>query len=109
MLIKLILKRYLHRWKFLTVVFAGMLLSSTTMSGSIMYFDYLRDIALDFELSKTINNALRSISNEIKNYKDEKATILFSPASASFDQFKNFEERGNKFKKLVKLYANKYF
>ena len=52
MLIKLILKRYLHRWKFLTVVFAGMLLSSTTMSGSIMYFDSLRDIALDFELSK---------------------------------------------------------
>ncbi len=52
MLINLILKRYLHRWKFLTVVFAGMLLSSTTMSGSIMYFDSLRDIALDFELSK---------------------------------------------------------
>ena len=52
MLLKLIIKRYLHRWKFLTVVFAGMLLSSTTMSGSIMYFDSLRDIALDFELSK---------------------------------------------------------
>ena len=28
--------------------------------------------------------------------------VLFSPASASFDMFKNFEERGNKFKKLVK-------
>ncbi len=28
--------------------------------------------------------------------------VLFSPASASFDMFKNFEERGKKFKELVK-------
>ncbi len=27
--------------------------------------------------------------------------VLFSPASASFDLFKNFEERGNKFKEIV--------
>lgn len=27
--------------------------------------------------------------------------VLFSPASASFDLFKNFEERGEKFKELV--------
>lgn len=27
--------------------------------------------------------------------------VLFSPASASFDLYKNFEERGNKFKKIV--------
>ena len=28
--------------------------------------------------------------------------VLFSPASASFDLFKNFEDRGNQFKALVK-------
>ena len=27
--------------------------------------------------------------------------VLFSPASASFDMFKNFEERGNLFKEIV--------
>ena len=27
--------------------------------------------------------------------------VLFSPASASFDLFKNFEDRGNQFKALV--------
>ena len=31
-------------------------------------------------------------------------TILFSPASASFDSFKNFEERGKYFNKLIKNY-----
>ncbi|MEC8048725.1 MAG: FtsX-like permease family protein [Chloroflexota bacterium] len=73
MLLRLILKRYLHRWKFLTVVFAGMLLSSTTMSGSIMYFDSLRDIALDFELSKISSEKLDvNISSSEKPLMGEK-------------------------------------
>lgn len=32
--------------------------------------------------------------------------VLFSPASASFDLFKNFEDRGNQFKNLVKTIHN---
>lgn len=43
--------------------------------------------------------------NEVVNKAREIATpdeiVLFSPASASFDLFKNFEERGNLFKELV--------
>jgi len=27
--------------------------------------------------------------------------VILSPASASFDMFKNFEERGNRFKEIV--------
>ena len=33
-----------------------------------------------------------------------KKTILFSPAAASFDNFKNFEDRGKYFNKIIKKY-----
>ena len=33
-------------------------------------------------------------------------TILFSPAAASFDSFKNFENRGFYFNKLIRKYFN---
>ena len=36
--------------------------------------------------------------------KKNSSSILLSPACSSFDQYQNFEERGNHFKKLVKKY-----
>ena len=42
----------------------------------------------------------------IKKKKHIKQTILFSPSAASFDSFKNFEERGYYFNKLVKKELN---
>ena len=38
----------------------------------------------------------KSKMSKFKNY-----VILLSPSAASFDQFKNFEDRGNQFKKIV--------
>lgn len=35
-------------------------------------------------------------------------TLLFAPACASFDQFKNFEERGEKFREFAKKYIQIY-
>ena len=40
----------------------------------------------------------------IKKKKRQNKTILFSPCAASFDSFKNFEDRGFYFNKLVKNY-----
>ena len=41
-----------------------------------------------------------------KDFSKEKKYILFSPAGASFDSFKNFEDRGSYFNKLIKTYIN---
>ena len=56
---------------------------------------------IKFTYSKNLKNAILKIKNDIKTDKKKK-TILFSPAAASFDQFKNFEHRGKYFNSLIK-------
>lgn len=48
----------------------------------------------------TLDKAVAAIAQEHRNEVD--ATVLLSPVCASFDQFKNFEERGAAFVKLVR-------
>ena len=48
-----------------------------------------------------LKKVILSISIEIKRNKNKK-TVLFSPSAASFDEFKNFEQRGKYFNKLIK-------
>ncbi len=55
---------------------------------------------------KTLNDAFKQILKIIKKEKFINKTILFSPSAASFDNFKNFEDRGLYFNKLVKSYIN---
>ena len=45
--------------------------------------------------------SLEEAINKAKEKAKPEQIVLFSPASASFDMFKNFEERGNKFKEIV--------
>ena len=53
-----------------------------------------------------VSNEKSNLSNKIVTSKTGKKTILFSPAAASFDQFKNFEERGRYFNQLLKVTCN---
>ena len=46
-------------------------------------------------------SSLHEVVNKAKEVAREGEVVLFSPASASFDLFKNFEDRGNKFKEEV--------
>ncbi len=52
-------------------------------------------------ISINIRNAINNIYEDMKLNKNSRETILLSPGAASFDQFNNFEDRGNFFKKLV--------
>ena len=45
--------------------------------------------------------SLEEAVEEARDLAKENDIVFFSPASASFDMFKNFEERGKKFKELV--------
>ena len=63
---------------------------------------------VDFTITKNIKNSIIRILKDIKLFKKKNNIVLLSPSAASFDQFKNFENRGNEFKKLCKLYAKKY-
>ena len=58
---------------------------------------------------KNFNNledALKEIFRIVRKEKFINKTILFSPCAASFDSFKNFEDRGSYFDKLIKKYTN---
>ena len=55
---------------------------------------------------KNLKNLILNIKEDIK-YDSNSKIILFSPSAASFDQFKNFEERGEYFNKLVRKYILK--
>ena len=61
-----------------------------------------------FSITGDLKKTLIEIFKDIKNSYIKKNTILLSPAAASFDQFVNFEKRGDKFKKLSKFYARKF-
>ena len=62
---------------------------------------------MKYESFLDLKSIIQKLFLEIK--KDKKTThktILFSPSAASFDNFKNFEKRGEYFNQLIKKYKN---
>ena len=59
-----------------------------------------------YENFTNLELAFKKIIKLIKKDRSTERTILFSPSAASFDTFKNFEERGLYFNKLSKKYLN---
>lgn len=59
---------------------------------------------ISYNYFKDLKNVLKDFYNKDFKYKNnlsKKYTLLFSPGGASFDQYKNFEHRGAKFKKYI--------
>ncbi len=62
---------------------------------------------MKYESFLDLSSLVKKLSLEIKVDKSTThKTILFSPSAASFDNFKNFEKRGEYFNQLVKKYIN---
>ena len=63
---------------------------------------------IEHKVTRDIKNSLIEILKNTRLYGNKNISILFSPAAASFDQYLNFEKRGDQFKKLSRIYARKY-
>jgi UDP-N-acetylmuramoylalanine--D-glutamate ligase len=62
---------------------------------------------INFSITRNLRESVIQICKDIKLHKKTDKIILLSPAAASFDQFKNFEERGVEFKNLCRKYVRK--
>ena len=66
------------------------------------FINKLKNI-VKYECFENLKPLIKKVFLDIKKNKNSKQkTILFSPAAASFDSFKNFEERGKYFNNLIK-------
>ena len=54
-----------------------------------------------FEIAGTLANAVEHAARDAASDGAGEPVVLLSPACASFDQFKNFEKRGDAFRDLV--------
>jgi UDP-N-acetylmuramoylalanine--D-glutamate ligase len=54
-----------------------------------------------FAISQTLDAAVRQAAADAAQDKAEEAVVLLSPACASFDQYQNFEKRGDAFRTCV--------
>ena len=76
--------------------------------GSSKYF-FINKIKklMKYESFLDLKSLIQKLFIDLKN--DKKTipkTILFSPSAASFDNFKNFEKRGEYFNQLIRKYKN---
>ena len=58
--------------------------------------------AVPYEIAGTIDNALAAAARDAQASPAREPVVLLSPACASFDQYRNFEVRGDAFRALVR-------
>lgn len=88
------LKRYFSKIRRVFLIGEAQDFFATVLEG---YLPYEKLDTLDRAVSEAFKEALE----DLKETSSRVPHILLSPACASWDQFKNFEERGEKFKECV--------
>jgi len=84
------------------------ILKTYIIGKNINFFKKQINTKTKYKVTRDIKNSLIEILKNTRHYSSKKISILFSPAAASFDQYLNFEKRGDQFKKLSRIYARKY-
>ncbi len=85
------------------------IIKSYIVGKNINFFKrQLKKNKIMFSTTKTLKTSIIQALKDIKFYKTSNNILLLSPSAASFDQFKNFENRGNEFKRLCKMYVKKF-
>ena len=64
--------------------------------------EFCNDKGIKCYKSETLTEAM----NNVKKVMEKDDIVLLSPACASWDQYKKFEDRGDEFKKLVEEITN---
>ena len=72
---------------------------------NINFFETKIKGKLEYSVTKNLKNSIIKILKDCNQQKHKDTSILLSPAAASYDQFKNFEERGDEFKRLCNRYV----
>tara|TARA_B100000242_G_C43018530_1_gene473850 strand:+ start:140 stop:1408 length:1269 start_codon:yes stop_codon:yes gene_type:complete len=84
------------------------IIKSYIIGKNIKFFKRQLKNRVNYCISKNLKNSIIQILKDIKLFKKKNNIILLSPAAASYDQYLNFEKRGEEFKRLSKNYARKY-
>ena len=70
------------------------------------FFIKLLKDKISLQSSSNLKKIIKKISKDLNKY-DSETVIIFSPSAASFDQFKNFEDRGKYFNENMKYILKK--
>ena len=84
------------------------IIKSYIIGKNIEFFKGQFKNKINYCISKNLKHSIIQILKDIRSLKKNDNIILLSPAAASFDQYSNFEKRGEEFKRLSKYYARKY-
>ncbi|AGF74718.1 UDP-N-acetylmuramoyl-L-alanyl-D-glutamate synthetase [Bartonella australis AUST/NH1] len=71
------------------------------IGASAEKFSHVIGSAFPFSVSLTLENAVREAAVDAAYDATKESVVLFSPACASYDQFRNYEERGEAFISFV--------